>query len=485
MILSVSLLTGFSGYWLRNQFQQEKRHLAEILKIEYNNARDEVLDSMLFTTYIRPILEDSLVLSIEIDNSCDSLTVIKNKTPAQLDVRKLSSGAVTVDSIHSMGNAGIFKRIELDSLPERLTWNENNMLIRSFKMILSHASDSTGRDSLFLVDFSDEKVEELLHRNFTGNLTERGLNFTLRWPDDSSGENKIRHGGIIIGKGSSPAVYNVMVKRTNPFILKRILPQILFVIFLISLTTTAFTFTFRTMKKQYELNLIRKDFISNMTHELKTPVSTMKVAMEAIGLYDAKQDPGKAAEYMEMANGEINRLDQLIARILDHVHLEEDTKTLKLEKTDLAELAGECLRILSPRAEKENAVLEFNPAKEACIIKCDRWYIRSVIINIIDNSLKYSQAKPHITVTTGCRNDRVNLEVRDNGPGIPPEYSEKIFEKFFRVPKGNIHDVKGHGLGLSLAALVMKMHNAKITQRNLDGGGCSFLLEFKNAADED
>lgn len=458
------------------------------MNTEYKLAREQVLDSMLFELYIEPVLSDTMVFSVEINDSAMSSEFVHMKEPHNVfkkyDVLVDSANSV---SLHTEGNIKVIQHIEVEDSPvqKEFLWKDNDMLLRSFKMVMSKTSDKTGTDSIVMIRIEDESMDSLLLSTFTEFITEKGYNFTSEWTDDSLVLHHNRFNSIDIPKDFRQTSTTLSVTGINPYLLRKILPQLFFILFLVGLTATAFRLTYRTMKKQTELNILRKDFISNMTHELKTPVATMKVALEALDIYKVGQDPEKAKEYMDIANGEINRLDNLIGRILDHVILEEDGSALKAQKIDLNVILSECIEMMRPGIAKKQATVIFQKTEEALVIQGDSWYIKSAIINIIDNSLKYGGAKPEIRIGLESVPGLIRIIIQDNGPGISEGNEEKIFDKFFRIPTGDQHNVKGHGLGLSLAALIMKMHEGSIIHQRPKEGGCRMILEFPHPKNED
>jgi len=488
MILSTTLLCGFAGYWLRNQYSQEKSSLKESLLQEYYAAREQAMDSVIFNVYIQPVLADSLVFSFGFNSEVDPFS--KNRVKELHNKMEIYNGKVLDstrrDTFFTQSNINIFQHIEVSdsAKPDKIFWNDEEMLLRSFKMVMSQTADNAATDSIIMIRIEDSQIDSLLYGTFTDFIAEKGYTFSSTMLPDSmltAGQGKST---IVLKAEQGRKKYAIAVSGFQPFLLGRILPQVLFVIFLIGLTVTAFLLTFRTLKKQMELNLLRKDFISNMTHELKTPVATMKVALEALDTFGAGQDPKKTGEYMKIARGEIGRLESLIGRILDHVILEENHTALNMQQVDLKSIVEECLEIIRPAIDEKKAVVNFNKPGEAINIQGDPGYLQSAIINILDNSLKYAGDSPRIDISLSQLKDTVVLEITDNGPGIPEESRARVFEKFFRVSTGDTHNVKGHGLGLSLAALVMKMHGGNITHVTPETGGCRMIMEFPITPDE-
>jgi signal transduction histidine kinase len=270
----------------------------------------------------------------------------------------------------------------------------------------------------------------------------------------------------------------VEVKQTFPYLIRRIGTQVLFALILLLLTGSAFFFTNRSLKRQVIMNGLRNDFVSNITHELKTPVSTVKVALEALKTFDKVNNPAITMEYLDMAGQEMNRLDQLINKVLDQSMIGEQKEIIQPRLADLKELTRQALFTLQPRLTDRNASVRIEEAGGMAEVMVDPLHYQGIIINLIDNSLKYGVDIPEIAIRLWQEKGSARVEVSDNGPGIPPEYLGRVFDKFFRVPAGNTHNIKGYGLGLSFAALVMKQHGGSISVRNLESGGCAFTLRF-------
>jgi signal transduction histidine kinase len=266
-------------------------------------------------------------------------------------------------------------------------------------------------------------------------------------------------------------------------LLGRILPQILFVLLLVFLTASAFILAYRSLRKQTQLNEMRSGFISNISHELKTPVSTVKVALEAIKALDIKKDASIASEYIAMSSKELKRLELLINKILDNSMIEHDSSILSFEDEDLNEVIKSSIDSIQPKIIDAGAKVSFKPST-AIVTACDPLYLQGVIINLIDNSLKYANGRPEVVISNERQAGDAVIRVSDKGPGIPEQYLERVFDKFFRIPTSNIHNVKGYGLGLSFASLIVKMHKGSIEVRN-NKKGCTFTIVIPISKIED
>jgi len=215
-----------------------------------------------------------------------------------------------------------------------------------------------------------------------------------------------------------------------------------------------------------------------MSHELKTPIATVKLALEALNNFNVIENPEKGREYLSMVTSEMNRLELLATRVLNTNLLESGKVYLQKESYDLKSLVEEVIRSIQLRLQQHGARISFESNGENFVVPMDKLHMQGVLVNLIDNSLKYGIAPVNMTVKLVQSNGAVQLVFADNGPGIPEEYKEKVFEKFFRVPTGNLHNTRGYGLGLNYVAQVVRQHNGSINVSNIAGGGCVFTLTF-------
>lgn len=272
--------------------------------------------------------------------------------------------------------------------------------------------------------------------------------------------------------------YTASIFPIQSFILKQIAPQILFSMLLTLITFIAFVVLYRNVRAQQRLMELKNDFISNVTHELKTPVATVSVALEALKSFHALNNPKLTNEYLDIARNELNRLTLMTDKILKAAVFENKGITIQKESVDLNKNIAQILDSMRLIFEKRQAQVSYNPIGEDFVIEGEQAHITNVIYNLLDNALKYSPDQPVITVTLQANAQELILSVKDEGLGIPNEYRRKIFEKFFRVPTGDIHNIKGYGLGLSYVASVVKAHNGSINVQSEYGKGSTFIIHW-------
>jgi two-component system, OmpR family, phosphate regulon sensor histidine kinase PhoR len=278
-----------------------------------------------------------------------------------------------------------------------------------------------------------------------------------------------------------PITYSLELGNTFPYLLKQISPQLLFAVFLLTVTILSFLMLYRNLVAQRRLAGIKNDFISNITHELKTPIATVSVAIEALKNFNAMSDPQRTKEYLDISQNELQRLSLLVDKVLKLSMFENKAIDLKPESIDLKALAEEVGGSMRLQLEKYNAQLSIH-AEGDTTMRGDKLHLTSVIFNLLDNALKYSKANPSIRIEMNGNDEELQLVMIDNGIGIAPEYRERIFEKFFRIPSGDTHNAKGYGLGLSYVAHVVHKHNGTITVESQPGIGSRFILKFPKSA---
>jgi signal transduction histidine kinase len=234
----------------------------------------------------------------------------------------------------------------------------------------------------------------------------------------------------------------------------------------------------RTASRELKVSQMKTDFVSNVSHELRTPLSSVRVFGEFLRLGRVKE-PEKIREYGEYIETESRRLTQLINNILDFSKIESGRKTYQFERADITEVIAETLRTLEVQLKQNGFSVIFEaPQTPLPPTVIDTDAIAQAFMNLLDNAVKYSGSAREILVRLDREDDQVRLSVTDHGIGIPREEQEKIFDKFYRVSTGLVHDVKGSGLGLSLVKHIVEAHHGRVTVRSEPGRGSSFTIHL-------
>lgn len=265
----------------------------------------------------------------------------------------------------------------------------------------------------------------------------------------------------------------------NPtvYLLKQIGWQLLFSLILIIALIGTFWTLLVTIRKQNQLAMMRKAFVNNMTHELKTPVSTVMAAIESIQRYGAKDDKERMNRYLAISRQELEHLSDMIERVLQ-VDVAE-TNGVLLEKTwfDLESLIDESMENAKLFAKKEVDIQKTTSGNSFQIF-ADQAHIKNVISNLLDNAIKYAGDQVKINIALSENGDRYKLSIQDNGIGIPKAYQKGVFDLFFRVPSGNVHNVKGFGLGLAYVKQIVQQHQGTIDLSSEESVGSTFVIDL-------
>ncbi len=261
-----------------------------------------------------------------------------------------------------------------------------------------------------------------------------------------------------------------MLKQTGILVI----PTIVLTIMLIGI----FIFTILIILKQKKLSIIKNDFINNMTHELKTPISTISLASQMLRDNTVSNTPKTIEHISGIIYQESKRLTTQVEKVLQMAVFNEGKLKLKIKEVNLNTLINSVVLNFELRVKSKNGELTTDLKANPAIIKGDDVHITNVLFNLLDNAVKYSKDEPRIIISTELEGEFLMLSVKDHGIGIQKEHVGQIFERFYRVPTGNVHDVKGFGLGLSYVKKIIDAHRGKIKVESSLNKGTKFMIYF-------
>lgn len=491
MIVAITAIAGFQAFWLRQNYFKEKRNL----EFRSNNV---------FRETVRKLQAKKLNLDkIFIDSTGDMrIELLEDRS---LPVRHSGElmdmlNDVTVRVTDSMNNKVILNRPKTilrkarrpdDSIEPRP--KRGNMII---SMSESFSGDSTrkfeferkgppGEIVRFL--YSVDSLQDSLRVKEIDSacriaLKKEGVDVVITISRNDSNLTKERlpfeqppaFNKVTIGF-AHPVTYEFNLGNSFGYIVKKLASPILFSLFLVGVSVSAFVLLFRNLQRQRKLTAIKNEFISNITHELKTPIATVGVAIEALRNFNAINDPQRTKEYLDISQNELHRLSLLVDKVLKLSMFEKKEIELKYEPLDLKDLVNEVVSSMRLQIEKHNANVSINVEGDTSI-QGDKLHLLSVVFNLLDNALKYGNGNISVKFDLKVKGSEIELSVADNGIGISREFKDKVFEKFFRVPLGNTHNTKGYGLGLSYVAHVIRKHKGKIEVESQEGIGSKFII---------
>lgn len=262
------------------------------------------------------------------------------------------------------------------------------------------------------------------------------------------------------------------------FILKN-MQLVIFLSGILLITVAFFVYSVNVILRQRRLATMQKDFINNMTHEFKTPLSTIRIAAGVFQREPHVQADERLKRYADIIHKQYDRLNKQVEKVLQIAKIEEGRFELKQEIVDLHELLKPLLNSAQLRVEEVGGTLQCALPSIPLKVSADPLHLSNILHNLLDNAIKYSGENPNLQIlgqTTA--NHRLNLSIHDAGPGIPAEHQDKVFEKFYRIPTGDVHDVKGFGLGLYYVKEICQAHNWPIRIDSETGKGTVIYIEM-------
>jgi two-component system, OmpR family, phosphate regulon sensor histidine kinase PhoR len=479
MLLAIVAIVVFQSYWLRKNFMEEQDNLAFRTDVLLHEAMQRVQADKLH-------LDSNVEFRVRSKyNAAGMLDVVRRK--AMGDSLRRKRVAATEVIVQEKGKFEIFD----DSMaPRRVRLPDSLQTVRvlstpggpgrgNTQMIQILRGVETLHDSITVEDLAAKYGPVLKAENIDlafvitkRKAAEREVPFH---PEDDK-KNEITLGF------TNPVTFRADFEDATWFTLKKMSSQILVSFLLVGLTIFSFILLLRNLIQQRKLTQLKNDFISNITHELKTPIATVSVAIEALRNFNALHDPQRTKEYLDISANELQRLSLLVDKVLKLSMFEKHQIELREESVDLMQLIEEVVSSMKLQFEKYKAKVSIRREGKDFVIKADRLHVTSVIFNLLDNALKYSKANPTIQIEVKETGTDVELSITDNGIGIAPEFKKKIFDKFFRVPTGDTHNVKGYGLGLSYVAYVIQRHRGTIDMESQPGIGSRFIIKLLKTA---
>lgn len=535
VVVSMILLFIFVGYWNVSTYLREKKKLAEDVEIQLQLAFTETKDSELvyfiktqmtgkelgdgFPDSISIFLDNepifsqlnshevksndnpsdkdtTIIIDLEYKSPYDSLVTHNKKNREITLITSSKVNSIIVDDIKSNSNDSVkydfrYKKFPLHNLQNKLKTN-NTFSDSSFITHWEHINDSfpSRFNPLFFNDCdtastqfrfggplpdqlntSVDKTYALFKQKLINNNLPHLFNI-VKHP--ASEEDGLRV--IYKSNGFGFTDWIVDLQKYQLFIFKKMIPTLLFSLFLLGIIGLAFWTLLRNWIKQNRLVVVKNEFINNMTHELKTPIATVGVALEAISNFDLEEDKEKTQEYLDISRNEISKLALLVDKVLNIASFDSHKSTLKSEVVNLEKSVQDTIYSMKLQLEERNASIDFKNQVDNPFILGDKLHMSNVIHNIIDNALKYTLTNPAIHIDLSENQSHLLLTIKDNGQGVPKEYQNKIFDRFFRVPNDDRHDVKGHGLGLNYVQNVVHEHGGKIEVTSVENLGSTFTI---------
>jgi len=472
MAFSMILLVVLQSLWLRTEYNSALSSFSRETNIVFRSTLHQMADSVFFGS-IQDIVNDSLV-----KKGHKKLEGLTREGIRQIDITHQKNENIIKEDGDTIEND--FKRISVlimnpdnpqDSIIVR---GETTHGRQDMRWVFSDGLSSYNADSIALFYQKNispeyarlsfkvlEKEFSFPHNRSQGRMSADSLPFTTSWYPFAQ------------------KLYAIEFENGHGLILGKLLPQFGFSLLTTGLILFSFLMVYRSLRSQKRLMEQKDSFINNVTHELKTPVASVGVAIEAIKNFNVHNNKEKTMEYLDLANLELERLNNLIEKILNtsvidyHKEIRQNQSLVNVDA-----IVEKVLSSFSLTVQEKNIGVHFEKIGNLQI-KANEDHLTQAIYNLVDNAFKYAHDGKYLKITLGELPHDVVLEIEDKGPGIAPEHQSRVFEKFYRIPTGNVHNVKGYGLGLHYVEGVVKQHDGKISLESLPGEGCKFIVKLK------
>jgi two-component system phosphate regulon sensor histidine kinase PhoR len=465
------------GYWAYKNYLQEKDQLITDVQISLDQAVDSYYTHLAKNNTLEyfkdSISNDSVIMGVHLDHLISKMDTINGtmRKKVYLDSNKnnnisiVRSGIPDSISIEIKDRNQNFKQLFNDSV---LGINDPFNLLTS-KIVISFAEDSLSLgqiDSLLNDDLKRKNID-----------ISYGLTYSNNWGEDQSIRKEISGNTSLSAKASSSFIMpdcsvEMHYDDISITVLKRNLTSLIISILLIASIIFCLVYLLRIIQKQKQLSEIKNDLISNITHEFKTPLATIGVALEAIQRFNKENDPEKSKKYAQLSTQEVEKLTLMVEKLLETATLDSNNLELNMEESDLISLLKKILDVSEDILKQKR--ISFNSNESICDYIIDRFHFENAINNIIDNAIKYGG--DHIDVSLEIEEKEILITIKDNGDSLTPQKASRIFEKFYRVPHGNTHDVKGFGIGLYYTKKIIEKHGGTIEVNA--NNGCQFQIKL-------
>ncbi len=460
VILSSTALLGFlfiQIYWAINTFNEKKLNLNSVYEICVQDIGQK--------------------LNLEVLNKAPNNPNFNNKSYNSLN-KALEDELI--DSIYQE-----LKTIKKKSLAERRK-QILKIINTHFSLNLNYNVEKTLKNDNIIKIVKSSLEEHGILSNFRYTITDQDGVLVFTNFNNIENENLNKYSSFHIdflgdNISSQKNIFTLYIKGLNQSILKSISYVIIISILLILIILCTFIYCIKIIKNQKKTTQIKTDFINNMTHELKTPIATIGLACEALADENIQLDKLKKTKFLTTIKNENERLGKLVENVLESSISKKGNPDLKLELFNLEDIINKAIKTIQISYDKKEGVISTDFIALNKLIEADKFHITNVIYNLLDNSLKYTTNKPKVIISTRDIIGGIIIRVKDNGIGIDRDNHIQIFEKLFRVPTGNIHNVKGFGLGLSYVKSIIELHNGRIKVESKLGNGSTFLISLKTS----
>lgn len=385
---------------------------------------------------------------------------------SQIDLDKLrdlvQSAVINKLGVRDWKGQRITDLINLEKLDNSIHQNLRSRGIKTdyhYGILSNEDGNFVIMDGSFVV-FPEQEVEATITK------------YNLKLKNSPYATNLFMHNNTALGK------LIIEFPTRSRIILGRIMTNIILSVLFIAITLFSFLYTVLTILRQKKIAEMKTDFINNMTHEFKTPIATISLAVDSIQSPNIKADPEKVGRFAHIIREENKRMLVQVEKVLQMAQFNNKRLKLSVEYVDVHRLLTQAKEHIELQVKRRGGEVTIDLGATTHIIKGDENHLSNIFHNLLDNANKYSPEEPRIEIRTKDGNGGIIIEIEDHGQGMSREQIKNIFEKFYRIHTGNVHDIKGFGLGLSYVKAMVDAHQGQIHVSSKIGKGSTFQLFF-------
>ncbi|WP_084371903.1 sensor histidine kinase [Reichenbachiella faecimaris] len=445
IVVAILMTVLAQGYWNWRNYQENKRFLLSEIQMALDNAVEQYYAQLAKIHFIQmgenQLLPAQLNPSSPISITTDStITKAFKYTTTDKEIQKIQWN---VDSLVKEPHTNMVIVSKVNRM-DTVVGTEKRFVKLASRLAMSLEADSLNQnaiDSLMALELARKGI----HADFKI-VQEPPVAFSNREVIVQANSTYLATGNELY-LSIQPSFAAVLKKGIGGVIVSLLTALIVIMVLL---------YLYRFIQHQKSLDLMKNDLISNITHEFKTPIATVSTALEAIEKFNTAKDTAKTAKYLKLSNEQLTKLNGMVEKLLDTATLEEGELILNIEKNNLNELVQSVLEKYEDIPNKTITWL----AKGEIWVELDAFHFEHAISNLIDNAMKYGGDQ--IQVSAEQNENELMLSVVDNGIGISKKEQARIFDKFYRISSGNVHDVKGYGIGLYYAKTIVEKHGGHL-----------------------
>lgn len=501
IVVVIIATIGIQAYWNYKNYLSNKQQLI----IDLQTSLDKVVDDY----YTDLAQKTTLGLTFEGENQKNVFSEggILEKISKSIDEYEKTFNGIDSLNLNSIEGITIIKGLKADSLLPKAKnkkfpfWNEDSTkqrqqvhllkadsIANKFKLLTSKVIISINKDtlnvaaidSLLQLNLKDKQIDLNYQINYSKPIERfprffsSATNKTTKAVDSSANNNtlNVTSKSTFLPKGST---LGISFDNANWAAFKKGISAILISTLLVLAVISCLFFLLKIIKEQKQLAEVKNDLISNITHEFKTPIATIGVALESISNFNVIEDKEKTKQYVDMSSNQLSKLNLMVEKLLETATLDSESLKFNKEPLDVSHLLDTMVNRYKTQHQNKNFNLHLD--SENTVVHADVFHFENALNNILDNAVKYGG--DDISVHLKSSNNDVEISISDNGNALKKENKHKIFEKFYRIPKGNTHDVKGYGIGLYYTKTIINKHNGTIAL-DLSDNLTSFKISIPN-----